>query len=148
MRTAQRDRPYPQQNKAYDDLDFNGRIGGWFLRDVGLGVVHGGGARAARARGWMPEVGCRGGQIEECMANEIPFSSVPVTPLPMEVEIAKHRYGFEQLRVRLGSAGKPISVRQARRLCQKIDRIKGGSGWIYTEEAVLRFEAKRTLRAA
>lgn len=67
---------------------------------------------------------------------------------PLEVEIAKTRYSFAQLKVRLGTADRPMPERTARDVCQRIDRIKFGRRWVYTEAAVARFEEKRTLRAA
>jgi hypothetical protein len=63
-------------------------------------------------------------------------------------EIAATRYDFEQLRVRLGVHGKPLPERTARGFSQRIDRIKQGRNWIWTEAAVQRYEQRRTLIAA
>lgn len=58
------------------------------------------------------------------------------------------RYDFEQLRVRLGAHGKPVSVRTMRRLSKQIGRIRIGLRWVYTEEDVLQFERRKKLKAA
>lgn len=61
-------------------------------------------------------------------------------------EVARQRYGFEELRVRLGTSARPIKVRTARRVSRQISRMRIGVQWVYTEQAVREWEVKRTIK--
>ena len=103
-------------------------------------------SRSARGRG------ARGGGVSLVAENGSVLRTADnganrqVCPTEVAAAIAQTRYGFEELRVRLGTVGRPMPVRTARDVSQQISRMRLGMRWVWTEQAVAQWELKRTIK--